>query len=72
MIIKVTTYFDIEKQPSADDLEVTLQKEQLEKSLDEYLSESSFRLSGSRWNDSRITARHVTHEEALDLLRTRK
>ena len=72
MIVKTTNYFSIERQDDAKNVETELLIAKLQKLVDEYLSDSSFKLAGSNWTDTRIKAFHRTKEEALDELRTRK
>lgn len=72
MIVKIHSYFELEKQEDAKSVETELLIEKLQCKLEEYLSDSSFKLGGSSWTDSRIRAVHLSREEALDHLRTKK
>jgi ABC-type cobalamin transport system ATPase subunit len=72
MIVKSTVYFNIEKQENAKITNLELFIESLNEQLEEQLTRSSFKLSGSRWNSDRIDAYFVTRAEALEILRTKK
>jgi len=72
MIVKVTSYFSIERQEDAEKIESELLISKLQDLIEEYLSDSSFKLAGSSWTDTRIKAFHRSREQALDELRTRK
>jgi len=72
MIVKTTNYFSIERQDDASNVESELLIAKLQELVDEYLSDSSFKLAGSSWSDTRIKAFHRTRQEALDELRTKK
>lgn len=72
MILKVPVYFQLELDDEAKIQNVELLKNSLANELEEYLSDSSFKLAGSFWSDDRIKARFVSSEEALEALRTNK
>lgn len=72
MLVKVFVYFLLESDKKAKIENVDLLKESIYKELEEHLSTSSYKLSGSWWNDNRIKAKFVTSEEALETLRTMK
>jgi hypothetical protein len=72
MIVKVISYFDIEKQEHAEPIETELLVGKLTESLESHLSGDTFKLGGSTWSGSRIQAIHLTREEALNKLRTKK
>lgn len=72
MIVKVPAYFLLEKQEKAEKIETELLVGKLTELLEEYLRDSSFKLGGSTWSDSRIKALFLTREEALENLRTKK
>jgi hypothetical protein len=72
MLLKVPIYFTLEKQGKAKITDVPLLQEKLQRELETYLSEVSFKLSGSWWDDTRIKARQVSTDEALEYLRTKK
>lgn len=72
MIVKIQSYFELEKQEDAKSVETELLIEKLQTELEEHLSDSSFKLGGSSWSGTRIRAVHLSREEALDHLRTKK
>lgn len=72
MIVKSTVYFNIESEGDTKITNSELLIGNLNDSLEEYLSDSSFKLQGSFWNSDRIKAYFVTREEALEILRTKK
>lgn len=72
MLVKVPVYFFIESDENAKISDVSLYQEKLLNELEEYLSDSSFKLEGSWWDSTRIKAFFVTREEALETLRTKK
>lgn len=72
MIVKATVYFNLKTEQYAKIENSQLLIDNLNKQLEEYLSGSSFKLSGSFWNDNRISAKPITRDEALNTLRTKK
>lgn len=71
MIVKATIYFNIvfDKPNLKYD---PLYTEILNEKLEDYLSESSFKLNGSMWKEDRIKAKFITRAEAMDLLQSKK
>lgn len=72
MIVKSTVYFELKKDEDAKIENVELLVDTLNKQLEEYLTNSTFKLVGSAWNDNRIRAKFVTRDEALESLRVKK
>lgn len=72
MIVKSIVYFNLETEKEAKISNTELLIGNLNQSLEEYLKDSSFKLTGSFWNSDRIKAHFVTREEALEILRTKK
>ena len=72
MLVKVPVYFLLEKDKQAKITNVDLLVESINKELEEHLSSSSFKLSGSWWDNNRIKAKFVSSAEALETLRTKK
>lgn len=72
MIVKSTVYFEFKKDEDAKITNVDLLVEALNKHLEEYLTNSSFKLTGSTWDGNRIKAKFVTRKEALEALRVKK
>jgi ABC-type cobalamin transport system ATPase subunit len=71
MIIKVQVYFEISKDGNAKIQNVDLIQEKLRQHCDDTLSGSYLKLAGSWWDDTRLKARHLTVQEALETLRTK-
>jgi len=71
MIIKVLVYFEISKDDNAKINNVDLIQEKLRQYCDFTLTGQSLKLEGSWWDDTRIKARHLTVQEALETLRTK-
>jgi len=71
MIVKSTVYFELEKDEDAVISNVPELVETLSQQLEEFISDSSFKLTGSFWSGTRIKANFVTRAEALEILRTK-
>jgi hypothetical protein len=72
MIIKVPVYFELVKDSEAKIANVELYQETIRQQLDEHLRGSDFKLAGSWFDSNRIKAKHLTVNEALEKLRTKK
>lgn len=72
MIVKSTVYFEIKKQTEAENIDTQLIIDYLNNQLEEYLTDSSFKLKGSTWTGTKISAEFVTRSEALERLRIKK
>lgn len=72
MIVKVNLYFNLKADDGVKIVNHELLKSELENQVNSYLEETDFTIAGSWWSGNRIQATHITPEEALEYLRTKR